>query len=210
MSQNYKAYEEKKVSFFLSLSLYFTSNFIYFYWFLSFWLKSKTKNAKRERSGVLRSVTNLRRLQEAVPNGSVYPWVSAQCRLTYFNYGLRVCCAPWRIHGLGLTGEPKLSGGRDYFWPCMLMGCCVLAVPGVPSLAFLPEQMPQDGGGVGSFVPPDMLRPWPGGQRSSAAAASSASRGDVRRDLWHHPLIRMSLNSCHVVPTFCHGWQRWD
>lgn len=59
-----------------------------------------------------------------MPNGSVYPWVSAQCRLTYFNYGLRVCCAPWRIHGLGLAGEPKLLGGREYFGLCMLMGCC--------------------------------------------------------------------------------------
>ncbi|CAN0345264.1 unnamed protein product, partial [Bubo scandiacus] len=43
---------------------------------ISFWLKSKTKNVKRERSRVLRSVSNLRRrLQEIVPNGSVYPWV---------------------------------------------------------------------------------------------------------------------------------------
>lgn len=48
-----------------------------------------------------------------MPNGSVYPWVSAQSRLTYFNYGLRVCCTPWRIHSLGLTGEPKLSGSGE-------------------------------------------------------------------------------------------------
>ncbi|KAJ7405506.1 hypothetical protein WISP_139070 [Willisornis vidua] len=43
-------------------------------------LKSKTKNVKRERSRVLRSVTNLRRLQETVPNGSVYPWVKRRER----------------------------------------------------------------------------------------------------------------------------------
>lgn len=132
-----------------------------------------TKNARRGRRGVLRSVTNLRRLQETVPNGSVYPWVSAQCRLTYFNYGLWVFCTPWRIHSLGLIGEPKLLGGRDYFWSCMLMGCCILAVPEVPRHAFLLEQMPQDGSGASFFVPPDMLRPWPGGQHSSAAAASA-------------------------------------
>lgn len=108
-----------------------------------------------------------------MPNGSVYPWVSAQCRLTYFNYGLRVCCTPWRIHGLGLTGEPKLSGGVG---GGIIFGraCWWGAVPGVPGHGFLPEQMPQDGGGAGSRVPPDMLDPDPG---AGAAALRLPARG---------------------------------
>lgn len=147
-----------------SFLLYFLSFFFFpfpfftlFYFY--FWLKSKTKNVKRERSGVLRSVSNLkRRLREIVPNGSVYPWVSAQCRLTYFNYGLRVCCAPRRIHGLGLTGEPKLSGEGDYFWLCMLMGSSVLPAPGEPSHAFLLEADAARGCiGAGFLMPPDTL-----------------------------------------------------
>lgn len=201
-----KLMKKTSVIFFpLSFSFLFNCFFFfflsYFFLFFFFWSKVRPKNVKRERRGVLRSVSNLRRrLQEMVPNWSVYPWVSAQCRLTYFNYGLWVCCAPWRIHGLGLTGEPKMSGG-NFCLSCMLMGSAVLRMCLSPPAA-------SSGGGAGFFVPLDMLWSQPGGQRLSARRPGhgAASLGDVHQDLQHHPLIRMSLNSCHVVLTFCHSW----
>lgn len=197
----------KKTSIFFFFSLSFSFLFNCFSLFLSFFFGSKVrpKNVKRQRIGVLRSFSNLRRrLQEMVPNWSVYPWVSAQCRLTYFNYGLWVCCTPWGIHNLGLTGEPKLSGGI-FCLSCMLMGSTVLRMCLSPPAS-------SSGSSTGFFAALYMLRSQPGGQWLSAwrPGHGAASPGGVHQDLQDHPLIRMSLNSCHVVLTFCHNWQWWD
>ena len=165
------------VCFFLFFSfLFFPSLFFFLLFFIFFWLKSKTKNVKRQRSGVLRSVSNLRRrLWKIVPNGSVYPWVSAQCRLTYFNYGLWVCCAPRRIHGLGLIGKPKLSGGFFFGRACW-WGALSSVHPASRDVPLFSSRCCRSGGRAGFFMAPDMLRPWPEGHRSSAAAASTAAQ----------------------------------
>lgn len=152
-----------------------------------------------------------------MPNGSVYPWVSAQCRLTYFNYGLRVCCAPWRIHGLGLTCKPKLSRGDFLFsvlhaegelcpHSAQRAGTCLSPQADAAGLAVVTVSLCHP-----TCSNPDLEATAPSLQLPAwRSGCSSAFPGDVHQDLQHHPLIRMSLNSCHVALTFCHGWQRWD